>query len=380
VELSFRIKFSLIRKLSGYELPAISKWHNVISHFTDEKRIIKQLKPKMKKIYILLLTIISYSSFSQNVTLDELLSLRKGNLATVEEKLTNKGWDYSSGTESETDKLEHATFTYHKSSYGNGAESFIFYSYNEDWKRIGIQILKKDIYNSYLARLKSLGCKLIKSNISEGDIEKVYKSSTMIFKITISNEVNENSSTTTVYNIFILEYADYKNNFDPEYDLEGYPSVYLSEKSLNAGKYRENGETKLKLKNYTGALADFNKALQTDKEDGGWCYAYRGLAKFKLKDIDGANKDFEKAKEVNEGIGFIAYANGSIANDEKRYQDALLLFDLSIMLDHNDGRKYTSRGNTKLRLGQKQGACSDFKKASDLGDEDGKKVFREKCN
>jgi hypothetical protein len=29
VELSFRIKFSLSRKLSGYELPAISKWHNV---------------------------------------------------------------------------------------------------------------------------------------------------------------------------------------------------------------------------------------------------------------------------------------------------------------------------------------------------------------
>ncbi|MCB5984962.1 hypothetical protein LIT13_15335, partial [Flavobacterium psychrophilum] len=28
MELSFRIKFSLNRKLSAYELPAISKWHN----------------------------------------------------------------------------------------------------------------------------------------------------------------------------------------------------------------------------------------------------------------------------------------------------------------------------------------------------------------
>jgi hypothetical protein len=32
VELSFRIKFSLSRKLKGYELPAISKWHNVSGH------------------------------------------------------------------------------------------------------------------------------------------------------------------------------------------------------------------------------------------------------------------------------------------------------------------------------------------------------------
>jgi hypothetical protein len=35
VELSFRIKFSLNRKLSGYELPAISKWHNVGGNSTE---------------------------------------------------------------------------------------------------------------------------------------------------------------------------------------------------------------------------------------------------------------------------------------------------------------------------------------------------------
>lgn len=38
MELSFRITFSLSRKFSGYELPAISKWHNVIS-----KQMIKRL-------------------------------------------------------------------------------------------------------------------------------------------------------------------------------------------------------------------------------------------------------------------------------------------------------------------------------------------------
>jgi hypothetical protein len=32
VELPFRIKFSLSRKLKGYEFPAISKWHNVIAN------------------------------------------------------------------------------------------------------------------------------------------------------------------------------------------------------------------------------------------------------------------------------------------------------------------------------------------------------------
>jgi hypothetical protein len=36
VELSFRIKFSLIRKLSGYEFPAISKQQNVSGYFKPE--------------------------------------------------------------------------------------------------------------------------------------------------------------------------------------------------------------------------------------------------------------------------------------------------------------------------------------------------------
>jgi hypothetical protein len=60
VELSFRIKFSLSRKLSGYELPAISKWRNVIGYTT------KNRKKKNMKIYYLLFLTISTLSFSQN--------------------------------------------------------------------------------------------------------------------------------------------------------------------------------------------------------------------------------------------------------------------------------------------------------------------------
>ena len=335
----------------------------------------------MKKISLILLAIISYTAFSQNVTLDELLSLRKGNLAIVEEKLTNKGWDYSNGTEAETDALEQATFAYKKSFDGTRAESLILYINNENWHRISIHISQKSIYNSYLARIKSLGCKLIKSKISNGAIEKVYQGKTMIFKITISSETNDNGFKSTLYNIFILEYADYKNNFDNEYDPEIGPVVYLSEKQTNANNYKENGETKLKLQNYKGAINDFNKSLEIDEEDGGWCYALRGYAKFKLQDLEGANEDFEKAKKINESIQWIATASpGNLAYEEKRYEDALLYFDLSIILGLDEGYVYVNRGNTKLMLGQKYEACSDFKKASDFGDEDGKNLYKENCN
>jgi hypothetical protein len=46
VELSFRIKFSFSRKLRGYELPSISKCHNVGFYYADDCSInnIKQNK------------------------------------------------------------------------------------------------------------------------------------------------------------------------------------------------------------------------------------------------------------------------------------------------------------------------------------------------
>jgi hypothetical protein len=52
VELPFRIKFSLSRKLKGYEFPAISKWHNVVSN--------------MKKILPIIFILIICSCAKQN--------------------------------------------------------------------------------------------------------------------------------------------------------------------------------------------------------------------------------------------------------------------------------------------------------------------------
>jgi hypothetical protein len=49
VELSFRIKFSLSRKLSGYELPAISKWQT--SGCENPFSIISQITHTPKRQY-----------------------------------------------------------------------------------------------------------------------------------------------------------------------------------------------------------------------------------------------------------------------------------------------------------------------------------------
>jgi hypothetical protein len=130
----------------------------------------------MKKRITLILIILSTVCFSQNITLDEVLKLRKNEIGYVEEYLTGKGWDFLEAKEPTEDNMGTATFAYKKSNYDDAAQSFLYFIYSgySDRKRIGLQINKVEIYNSYLSRLKNLGCLLIDSKIKDGEIIKVY--------------------------------------------------------------------------------------------------------------------------------------------------------------------------------------------------------------
>lgn len=179
----------------------------------------KTMNKKLTLVFILIYSL----SFSQNLTLDELIGLRKRDLATVEEKLTLKGWSFIRGEEPQSGNLGKATFAYNKSSYEDKAESFINYLYSDisDRKRIDIQIVKKEKYNLFLARIKALGCKLIDSNISDGNIKKIYQGATLTFIISIATQKEDYSSTSTLYHFFVIENSDYRINFDEsvsEYD------------------------------------------------------------------------------------------------------------------------------------------------------------------
>lgn len=63
----------------------------------------------------LTLLVLSMSSIAQNLTFDEVLSLRKKSLSGVEEYLNARGWKFLEAAEPEGfDKLGNVTFTYKK--------------------------------------------------------------------------------------------------------------------------------------------------------------------------------------------------------------------------------------------------------------------------
>ncbi|MCX6351901.1 MAG: hypothetical protein NTX03_08560 [Bacteroidetes bacterium] len=171
----------------------------------------------IKTILSILLFLITSNGYSQNLSLDEVISLKKKNLAELEEYLSSRNWNYQSGSEPTSEKMGEAHFTFHKSYYDDKAESFITYYYDEGVYRVGIQVASKEKYNNYLARIKSYGCTLIKSEIKDGDVIKIYKGLTTTIKITITTQLNNFGSTETTYYFFIVSNDDYINSFSYEW-------------------------------------------------------------------------------------------------------------------------------------------------------------------
>lgn len=171
----------------------------------------------MRKQYFICIVILSnFIGYAQNLTIDELVDLRKKDLGQVEEYLSTKGWEYLQGDTGGFGELDSATFSYSKSQYNNKAESFITYSYSQlsETKRIQIQIHEVEIYNKYLNRIKSYGCKLIKSTMEDGILIKYYQGKTTTFQILVGTQVDDFEAKHSIYSIRLISNEDYKINFN----------------------------------------------------------------------------------------------------------------------------------------------------------------------
>lgn len=170
----------------------------------------------MKKIVLMLLFMIAPLCYSQNLTFDELLALRKKNFANVEEFLVSRDWSFTGGEKATSDELGMMNFAYKKSLYNDRAESFLHYYIDlyGTGCMVNIQLLDKTKYIQYLNRIKALGCKLVDSKFENSAIEKTYRGSTTTIIVSVRNTVKDNSySIKPAYYFTILSNSNYKTNY-----------------------------------------------------------------------------------------------------------------------------------------------------------------------
>jgi tetratricopeptide (TPR) repeat protein len=185
----------------------------------------------------------------------------------------------------------------------------------------------------------------------------------------------------------------------------------------SAQDFYKQGMTKAAQKNYSGAIADFNKAIQLNP-NGGLAYFQRGLAHYNRKDTREAIADYNQAIQLGPKLG-IFYRNRGVARRDigdnqgaisdlnqsiklsnpatrglyyfdflynrglarynlKDYREAIK--DLSPLLDSitsddiaaSFAEGYYARGMAQLQIGDRNSARQNLQKAA--------KLFKEKNN
>ena len=168
----------------------------------------------MKKHLLFVLLFVFVGLSAQNLSLNELISLRKMSLDDAETYLTNKGWQYSKGSEAEEGKLGTAQFVLGSSGDFSFAESFltIIHQYGSV-SRISIQVSKLPKYMEYLNGVKKFAPNPINTKIDDGDLVKIYVGATTTFEFATTTASTRYGSTKTTWNLLIAENDDYENQF-----------------------------------------------------------------------------------------------------------------------------------------------------------------------
>ena len=130
----------------------------------------------------------------------------------------------------------------------------------------------------------------------------------------------------------------------------------------DAKTYYVRGLTRFDKGDLSGAVADFNQAIQT-QSDYSEAYFYRALAYFDLKQMPKSIADYSKAIALNAGYVDAYYNRGLVLSAMGDKPGAIADYTQVIRLDRNFAAAYNNRGLALSDLGDQKGAIDDFNQA-----------------
>jgi len=130
----------------------------------------------------------------------------------------------------------------------------------------------------------------------------------------------------------------------------------------DAKTYYVRGLTRFDKGDLSGAVADFNQAIQT-QSDYSEAYFYRALAYFDLRQMPKSIADYSKAIALNAGYVDAYYNRGLVLSAMGDKPGAIADYTQVIRLDRNFAAAYNNRGLALSDLGDQKGAIDDFNQA-----------------
>ena len=147
------------------------------------------------------------------------------------------------------------------------------------------------------------------------------------------------------------------------YDKVLYDKALKKSKRISVYHYR--GLAKLSLRDYRGAIADFDRVIEINPQHAG-AYSNRGLAYYRWNNYKTAIADYDRAIEINPQHA-IAHSNRGLAYYKlNNYKTAIADYDRAIEINRQYANAYYNRGLAKRAQGDETGATEDFQKAEKL--------------
>ncbi len=126
---------------------------------------------------------------------------------------------------------------------------------------------------------------------------------------------------------------------------------------------------------YTEAISNFNAAIAID-ENNLDAYVKRAFAYSMLKEYEKAVSDYSKLIELKPNFAVAYFSRGSALNKLERFNEALADFDKVITMEPTNSEAYNNRGWSKKGLGDKDGACEDWKTSKKMGNKEAKIILK----
>lgn len=165
------------------------------------------------------------------------------------------------------------------------------------------------------------------------------------------------------------EYEEALNLFQ-EAHLQDSTDVQYIKNVAGVYKYLENG--------YPKVIDIYSNLIEKDSTNSEY-YAERAIAHYQLALYKAARRDIDQAIALYSENALYYDYRAYIKEFSGDYTGAIEDFTMSLNLEQ-DPNIYYRRGLAKINISNKFDACKDFKKSSELGDENGKEALTEHCN
>jgi|GEM_PF-4248833 len=127
----------------------------------------------------------------------------------------------------------------------------------------------------------------------------------------------------------------------------------------------EQGDKLQKQKDYDGAIAQYDRAIELDPNNA-VAYSNRGIAKGTKNDTDGAIADFTSAIKINPKLAMAYRCRGVARKLNGDLDGAIADFTSAIEINPKFALAYRGRGDTKLSKKDYIAAIADFTRAIEL--------------